>query len=240
MASIRPYITINGVSSTTKAGLIITELPPIVKAPKRVLQEAIDGRDGDIITDLGYGAYDKPLKIGLSGSYDVDSIIQYFNQEGVIIFSNEPDKCYRFNIFEQIDFNRLLRFKTADVNIHVQPFKYKVNESPVNATIGASPNSVTVTNAGNIYSKPLIKIVGAGAVALSINGTELLNIDLDELGETIFIDSETMNAYDTNGDFMNRQVVGNYDNIKLNTGANTVTVTGAITALQITKYSRWV
>lgn len=240
MASIRPYITINGVSSTTKAGLIISELPPIVKAPKRVLQEAVDGRDGDIITDLGYGAYDKPLKIGLSGSYDVDSIIQYFNQEGVIIFSNEPDKYYRFNIYEQIDFNRLLRFKTADVNIHVQPFKYKVNESPVNATIGISPNSVTVTNAGNIYSKPLIKIVGAGAVALSINGTELLNIDLDELGETIFIDSETLNAYDTNGDFMNRQVVGNYDNIKLNTGANTVTVTGAITALQITRYSRWV
>ena len=240
MASIRPYIIINGVSSTTKAGLLITELPPITKPPQGVLEEVIDGRDGDIITELGYSAYDKPLKIGLAGSYDVDAIIEYFNQKGVIIFSNEADKYYNFAIYEQIDFERLLRYKTASINIHVQPYKYKVGETPITPTIGTSPNSVTVTNAGNIYSKPLIKIVGAGAIALSINGTELLDIELDELGETIFIDSETMNAYGTDGAFMNRQVEGNYDNIKLNKGVNTVTVTGAITALQITKYSRWI
>ena len=240
MASIRPYIIVNGVSSNTVSGLMITELPPITKAPKRVLNEVIDGRDGDIVTELGFSAYDKPLKVALFGSYDVDRVIEFFNTEGVITFSNELDKYYRFKIYEQADFNRLLRYKTADINIHVQPFKFLVNETPVNATIGTSPNSVTVTNAGNIYAKPTIKITGSGAVALSINGTELLNITLDDNGETIIINSEDLNAYATDGTLLNRQVVGNYDNIKLNKGANTVTVTGIITALQVTKYSRWV
>jgi predicted phage tail component-like protein len=90
----------------------------------RSRKEEIDGRDGDIITKLGYSAYDKQMSIGLFGDFDIDEVIQFFDSEGTVIFSNEPDKFYKYTIINQIDFERLIRFRTAMVTFHVQPFKY--------------------------------------------------------------------------------------------------------------------
>ena len=127
-----PFIIINGKSSKDVDGLIIQSLPPITKPLMRTEREEIDGRDGDIVTTLGYGAYDKTFTIGLRGTYNVDDVITFFNQDGTIIFSNEMDKYYNFQMLEQIDFEKLLRYKTAEVTIHVQPFKYGVADGEQN------------------------------------------------------------------------------------------------------------
>ena len=82
---IRPYIILNGVSSLNLTGLLITELPPITKPLKRTKVDVIDGRDGDIVTELGYSAYDKVVKIGLTANYDIDAIIKYFINTGFLI-----------------------------------------------------------------------------------------------------------------------------------------------------------
>ena len=107
------YIILNGVNSNTITGLIISSLPPITKPLMRTNIETIDGKDGDIITKLGYSAYDKEITIGLSYNYNVDDVIKYFNSEGTVIFSNEPTKYYKYTILDQIDFEKLIRFKTA-------------------------------------------------------------------------------------------------------------------------------
>ena len=128
----RYYVEINGISSLTLTGFAIKELPPISKPPIRTQKDEIDGRDGDIITKLGYGAYDKQIEVGLYGNdYDINEIISFFNSEGIITFSNEPDKYYNFTIVNQIDFEKLLKFKTATITFHCQPFKYKKNEEPI-------------------------------------------------------------------------------------------------------------
>lgn len=118
------YIELNGEKSTNVKGLIIQSLPPITKPKMRTSKEEIDGRDGDIVTKLGYAAYDKEVSIGLHGDFDVDDAIAFLDSEGEVVFSNEPDKYYRYQILDQIDFNRLVRFRTANVKMHVQPFKY--------------------------------------------------------------------------------------------------------------------
>lgn len=118
------YITLNGKRSLLIKGLLISELPPITKPLVRTKIEEVDGRDGDIVTKLGYAAYDKKMSIGLFGDFSIDDIIEYFDSEGEVIFSNEPDKFYRYKILNQIDFERLIRFRTATVVFHVQPFKY--------------------------------------------------------------------------------------------------------------------
>ena len=130
------YIILNEVNSNTIPGLIIQSLPPISKPKIRTQIEEIDGRDGDIVTELGYSAYDKEFTIGTYGNCDINQVIAFFNSEGVVTFSNEPDKYYNYQIVEQIDFERLVRFKTATVTMHVQPFKYSTTEESLSEDIG--------------------------------------------------------------------------------------------------------
>ena len=120
----RNYIILNGTSSNTINGLLIQSLAPISKPLMRTETEEIDGRDGDISIPLGFSAYDKEITIGLYGTYDINQVISFFNSEGTVTFSNEPDKYYNYQIFDQIDFERLIRFKTATVTFHIQPFKF--------------------------------------------------------------------------------------------------------------------
>lgn len=196
----RPYIIINGKSSEEITGLMICSLPPISKPAMRVSAEEIDGRDGDIVTELGFSAYDKEIEIGLYGEYDVNEIIEYFNQSGQIIFSNEPDKYYRFAIYNGIDFEKLIRFKRATVTFHVQPFKFDVVS---NDAVFFSPSNVSITNEGNIYSRPEMAISGSGNVGISVNGSDVLEIELGETQQAIIIDSDGMNAYGTKSNIKN-------------------------------------
>lgn len=235
--SVRPYVIINGVSSESVGGLLVTELPSIVKPPKRIIEEEIDGKDGSIITELGYGAYDKTISIALTSGFNIDQIIEYFNTSGTATFSNEPDKYYRFTIYEEIDFEKLLRFKTAEVIFHCQPFKFSTQETPQTFS---NPTTITLTNSGNTSSKPILEITGQGEVSISLNGSELFEITFsDEDYETYTIDTEQLNAYNESGTFVNRNIIGNYDNLRLNKGNNTLTVSGDCTKIVANKISRW-
>lgn len=239
--NIRPYIILNGVNSNSIKGLLISELPPISKPAIRVQQEEIDGRDGDIITPLGYAAYDKVITIGLTYEYVIDDIIEFFNSSGKVVFSNEPDKYYFYSIYNQIDFEKLIRFKRAEVTLHVQPFKFSDTENEKTFNISGSSNEIQVRNNGNIYSRPTISITGSGDINLYINGMQLLTIDLAATSQTIIIDSEAMNAYNADKTILlNRLVSGDYDNIRLKVGNNSITFDGAVSKVVIDNYSRWI
>ena len=151
----RNYIILNGVNSNTITGLLISTLPPITKPKIRTQTEEIDGRDGDIVTKLGYSAYDKTIEIGLYGNFDIDEVIAYFNSEGTIVFSNEPDKYYNYQILDQIDYEKLIRFKTAKVKMHVQPFKYPLEETPVEINIQNVTNEAEEMSLNNTAEAPL-------------------------------------------------------------------------------------
>ena len=231
----RNYIILNGVNSNTITGLLISTLPPITKPKIRTQTEEIDGRDGDIVTKLGYSAYDKEIEIGLYGNYDTDEVIEYFNSEGTIVFSNEADKYYNYQIVNQIDFEKLIRFKTAKVSLHVQPFKYPLVEATINIS-----GETTITNDGNIYARPILNISGSGNVEVILNGQQIFAIDLGEDETDITIDTTKMEAYnpDTTA-LMNRQVTGDYNLFKIETGDNTVEITGPVTSATISNYTRW-
>lgn len=352
------YIELNGEKSTSVNGLLIQSLPPISKPKVRTSKEEIDGRDGDIVTTLGYAAYDKEVDIGLHGDFDVDDAIAFFDSEGEVVFGNERDKYYRYQILEQIDFERLIRFRTAKVKMHVQPFKYDavdrtfevinqlidVKDSttsrfgvtavssggsvrvvgkatntceilvPIDritlsgsytltaATSGdsagcalklvssASPDgssfggkyielksdgtssitadasseydalwlyvqaetsvdftlsatlssndfhSITLTNRGNVISRPTVTVYGSGKVELAINAVTVLSFSIDN--GYITIDSEEMNAY--HGDtLMNRRVTGDYADLALKVGENSISWRGDVTGIRVEDFSRW-
>ena len=234
------YIILNDKKNTEIKGLMICTLPPISKPAKKVNQEEIDGVDGDIITEIGYKAYDKEFQIGLTYNYYIDEVIEYFNSEGKITFSNEPDKYYTYKIIEQIDFEKLLRFKTATIKMHIQPFKLSNEESEKTFEI-STEEEVSIINKGNVFSKPTITIYGTGTINLGLNSQHIFVIELGENEPEITIDCDKMEAYNEQTQVLkNRLVTGNYDNFKLPRGRNTITFTGAVTKIVIKNYSRWI
>lgn len=353
------YIELNGEKSTSVKGLIIQSLPPITKPKMRTSNATIDGRNGDIVTKLGYSAYEKQLSIGLHGDFDIDDAIAFFDSEGEVVFGNEPDKYYRYQILDQIDFDRLVRFRTAKVKMHVQPFKHDavdrvfdimnqflhvydstaskfgitvtssdggirvagratsdvdieipiesmslsgsytltasasgsaagcalrlIDGSPsksfggsymelksnvdstmtatadpnaeydalwldikagtsVNFTLGVtmasdSFNEISLTNRGNVVSRPTVTVHGSGNVELAINSVTVLSFSIE--GGSITIDAEEMNAYQ--GDtLMNRHVTGDYSDVALKVGENVISWNGDVTAIRIEDFSRWI
>lgn len=353
------YIELNGEKSTDVKGLMIQSLPPITKPKMRTSIEEIDGRDGDIVTKLGYAAYDKEVSIGLHGDFDIDDAIAFFDSEGEVVFGNERDKYYRYQILDQIDFKRLIRFRTAKVKMHVQPFKYDavdrtfevVNQliyvtdstaSRFGVTASSSGGSVrvagkatntaeimvpidritlsgsytltaetsgdaagcalklvsranpdgdsfggtyielkdngtssitadadaeydalwlyvqagtsldftlsvtmssndfssiTLTNRGNIISRPTVTVYGSGNVELAINSVTVLSFAIDD--EYITIDADEMNAY--HGDtLMNRRVTGDYADLALKSGENVISWSGDVTGIKVEDFSRWI
>ena len=163
------YVILNGVSSFTVEGLLIQELPSIQKPKMRTRREEIDGRDGDIITNLGYEAYDREMLIGLHGNFNIDDVSAFFNTSGEAVFSNEPDKLYYYTIVDEIDYERLGRFREGKVKFHCQPYKYPNALVPIEDEVenitDTTPYLYRISADGqNIGSQEFDEIVG-GTVA---------------------------------------------------------------------------
>ena len=224
-----------GIDSNTIPGLIITNIPPITKPKMKTNITKIDGRDGDIIEELGYESYTKNIGIGLARNYDIDQVIKYFTGAGELTISNESDKIYNSRIIEKIDYEKLLRFKTATVKFYTQPFKYLKNENKVNLNV-TTEKSLQVKNLGLEKSKPIITLEGAGTVEISLNGSNKFKYTFPESEKKVVIDSIKEEAY-LDGVYKNRNMLGKF--IELEVGNNTIAWTGTLTKITIEPKSRW-
>ena len=233
----RPWVLINDMPSYGVDGLIITSLPPITKPKMRYSSEEIDGRDGDIITTLGYQAYDKTLSIGLHGDFDIDKVVEFFSASGTITFSSEPDKVYRFQQLDSIDFDKLVRYRTADVKLHVQPYKTGRLQRPKVFT-NADAQAV-VTNAGNVVAAPKLTIKASGNIGLYLDGSQILSVT-NSGDYALIIDVANLEAATPEGVLMNRVITGDYARLALNPGKHTIKWSGSVKSLTIEDYSRWI
>ena len=231
------YIIWNSIDSRDLQGLMICELPPISRPKMRTQITEIEGKDGDISDNIGYSAYDKTIKIALTKDFDINKIINYFTGSEKIIFSNEPDKFYNAEILEQIDFDRLVRFRTANVKFHTQPFKYLVVEEPVELEI-TEETEFSVTNQGLGNSRPIITFFGEGIIEIAINGLAQFQIMIGENEEEITVDSMIQEAYMfTPNNLRNRSMVGEFPTLQ--PCENIITWSGNLTRIEVHPKSRW-
>ena len=226
----------NGISSDEIQGLIICELPPITKPKMRTSITTIDGKDGSIVEELGYESYTKSILIGLTSNYDIDQIIKYFSGSGELIMSNEPDKKYLCRITDKVDYQKLLRFKTATVKFYTQPYKYLYNEEDTDVTI-EEQTSITIRNQGNEKSRPKITLYGSGIVEISLNNITMFTYSFPEGENEVVIDCEKEEAY-LNEILKNRNMFGGFP--KLEPGNNNITWSGSLTRIKIKPNSRWI
>ena len=227
----------NGVSSTTIQGLLISDLPPITKPEMRIKETEIDGKDGSIIEELGYASYQKTVKIGLYGSFDIDKVIKYFTGEGNLIFSNEPDKVYIAKICGKIDYMRLLRYRQASIPFLVQPFKYKTGECYKETKSTDIANGyLEVFNEGFENSKPLMVLKGSGTVEISLNGVGIFSYTFPDGENEVAIDSEKEDAYLENA-LKNRNMNGEFPVLVPRT--NKIEWSGDIESISVLPRSRW-
>ena len=229
------YFIFKNIDSRAVKGLIVSELPPITKPKMRVRIDTIDGKDGSETVNLGFEAYTKTVKIGLTRGYDIDNIIAWLHGDGEIQFSNEPDRVYRVKVHDAIDFDRLLRFRTADVKFYTQPFKYSATERTKTLNVSGQ-STAEIRNAGNYFSKPIITLTGTGTINISVNGVQKCVLTLGT-SESITLDADKQEAY-FDGALKNRKMDGEF--ITLETGKNTITWTGDLSKIEITHYSRWI
>lgn len=230
------YIEWKGIRSDTIPGLLICELPPITKPKMRTSITTIDGRDGDIVEELGYESYIKTIKVGLTRNYDIDAIAKYFTGEGTLNMSNEPDKIYNSKIIDKIDFEKLLSFKTATIKFHTQPYKYLKEELPYELDI-TSETSININNLGLEESKPIITLYGSGTVEIALNNATIFKYVFPDGEESVVIDSLKEEAY-LNGVYKNRNMLGIFP--KLLVGNNIISWTGNLTKIKVETKSRWI
>lgn len=240
--------TFKGKSSDSFAGLIVCELPTIKKPPKRYNKISIDGRDGDIIETLGYDAYDKEIKIGLSYGYDIDALFEWLDGSGDLILSNEPNRIYTAEIVEEIDFERLVCFKTGVVKFHVQPYKVSTHTARVvfSNSAGALSGKVEFNNDGNTVALPQIRLTVAGKISLTVNGVYCCTIETKSSSTlTLFCEEQEIRSgnFSKSGTLSTSLMSGDFPTLKK--GKNTIdfsvetTSLKGLTIMQIKHYSRW-
>lgn len=227
------YIKWKNINSDNVRGLLICELPPISKPKMKTSTTEIDGKDGDIVEYLGYKSYTKSLKIGLTRNFDIDEIVEYFNGTGQLILSNEPDKYYIAEIVDNVDYEKLINFKTATVKFHVQPFKYLVNEAPFILEV-SNETEFKVSNVGYQKSKPIITVYGTGIVELKVNNKHCCTLDFDS--EFITINSMEEEAYFQDV-LKNRRMKGDFPILK--SGINIISWNGNVSKIIVEPKSRW-
>jgi phage-related protein len=223
------------IDSETIPGLIITNIPPITKPKMKTSITKIDGRDGDIIEELGYESYTKSIGIGLARNYDIDRVMKYFTGVGELIISDESDKVYKAQIIEKIDYERLIRFKTAVVKFYTQPYKYLKDEKSIILDI-KNETSLKITNVGLEKSKPIITLEGTGTIEISLNGFNLFKYVFPENETKVVIDSLEEEAYLDNV-LKNRNMLGTFPIFEV--GENIISWSGNLTKISIEPKSRW-
>ena len=163
------FILDGTINSRTDFGLRITQVP-IVPTPGRVIETIeVDGREGDLTLLKGWKDMTVSLK-AVIWAKDVWNVWRTISPRilnaNTISFSNDPSVFYKIKTIQASGLTQVLSTMWEfELEVTCSPFRYKANVPLINRT-----SSGMVTNNGNVYSLPKIKVYGSGARTLTING----------------------------------------------------------------------
>lgn len=195
---------------------------PDIPAPKlRVIETEIPGRDGVLTESDGDYA---PITISIEFNFlrtpdtwasTFRAAKKWLQGTGKLELSDDQDYFYRVYYCRIDDCERTSRkIGKFTAEFHCQPHTYrKDGETEVE-------NPTYLYNFGAI-SHPIYKITGEGMCTLTVNGRSMTA----NVGQNITIDTDAMLAYREDGTIQNTSVTGDYENLYLTEGDNSISIT---------------
>mgnify|MGYP005787345419 FL=1 len=145
----------------------------------------------------------------------VREIKRWLRGSGELKFTDSADSFWKVKEIEIDGFERPLRkYGIFQVLFICSPFEYLVEGQMKMDIKEASYNPYEV-------SHPIYHITGEGYCILIVNG-KTMNANV---GQNLTIDTERMLAYREDGTLQNTQVTGDYEDLYLQPGENTITIT---------------
>lgn len=204
--------------------IVVNTLPPVQLAEEQGSVIKVPGRDGYLFqSDGSYAPVLKEIQITLKDLAVLPQIKTWLKGEANLSLSSEPGVFYKARVTGQIDFEKLLIFKTATIKFLCQPFGYlEEGLTQVTLTMGG-----TLNNPGTHTSLPVITIYGTGTITLTLNSD---NVILTNLTDYMTVNSELFEAY---RDMVNRNNDMQGEFPVLLPGENVISWTGSVTKLEI-------
>ena len=228
-----PYFIFNGTDSRTK-NIMVNEYPSRILPKSRTTEITVPGRSGSLTIDEG--AYDSIVltcECTALPLCNLEELSAWLRGAGDLVFGHYDNRSIRARVDAQISFDKLMRGRAHrgfTVPFVCQPGRYVY--PPVDDIVLIS--SGTVTNPGNMRSKPQIKVEGSDEVTLTA-GSEIMQIQ--KAGSwTLVIDSELMDCFDASLTVLrNNWLTGDFPEFL--PGVNSVSWIGTVT--KVTIKPRW-
>ena len=224
--------TWKGVSSTTK-GIRLQEMPQIIRPEERIEHVTIPGRAGEVTLTEGddiYNSYIQSIPLIVDSAADVAAAESWLRGSGYLTLSCQSNRKQMARVINSVEFKKHSKNSAwweATVQFYCEPLK----ESTSSSTVEVTTSGATVSNPGDVVSRPLITVTGSGNVTITIGGK---TISITGLVSGWKIDSDLQWVLDGTTP---KQGVYTGDFPVFNPGNNTVAFTGSITKLTID--GRW-
>lgn len=204
------YFIWKGIDCRTK-GIIMQEPAPIIIPEERVKHIEIPGKAGDATMietrnagEAAFNSYIQTARIAVEGIENAKRAAKWLCWGGYVTFSTDPEKRQKARVIGAVTLNKHSynhEWYEGEVQFYCQPFKERLAEVPQTILYNHAPEFWNVTNNGDVWARPLIKMTTSGTspwISFSIGegATRRINIDMTGLSnQVIYIDCETMEVY---------------------------------------------
>ena len=218
----------NNISSRDMEVIIEEEEHLLGKASQKYIKTEIEGKNGAFFEEQGYTVIEKQMKVQIMNPQKTDMILAWLNGKGILEYKGRITTARFYNEVNPI---RAANIKVADVSFIRDPFWNKKRDEYIEI-------QNIVTNEGNVYSEPVIRIEKntMDSIDITINDVRFIYNFNDESYVEIDCENQTV-EYEHNN--RNRQIEMDYKFPTLLPGENKVTIHSGDATIKIRRKDRW-
>ena len=225
------YFTFNNRNNVT-LGVEVATRPSIPAPQLRGEFVQIAGRDGSLFeTDGSYENIEFPILLNYfrppnEWGNTYRQVKAWLRGGGILRFSDDSDVFLKVKYCGVSEFERKTRYgANIEATFICDPYTYHDS-----GTAEMTPNEARF----NPYdlAKPIYKITGNGNATLTVNGNRMTAL----VGGNLTIDTDLMLSYRNNGQDESTTVDGDYEDLYLLPGENTISITSGFTLKVIPNY----